>query len=233
MWKKAYFDTRAKIEASGREARWEFDRKRLFERTDYMATICQDLYDILQVRRPSAGSLMLAGGSSWDLPAARQLDALLTLVSSYPRNCFACELTADEVCGRRTSGGSGAPPQGSGVGSLPSAPHSRTRSPLAPPPPPPCLPNSFESSSSSESQSLCVLVHAVSEKNHARSPFSPQAGMPRIPVARAAWIKALAGGRPGRSSPAGGSSGGRRRVPPGWPGLGSGHRGLCRSLLQL
>ena len=50
-WKKAYFDTRAKIEASGREARWEFDRKRLFERTDYMAAICQDLCDILQVGR--------------------------------------------------------------------------------------------------------------------------------------------------------------------------------------
>uniref|UniRef100_A0A7N5KMZ2 Dynein axonemal heavy chain 10 n=1 Tax=Ailuropoda melanoleuca TaxID=9646 RepID=A0A7N5KMZ2_AILME len=49
MWKKAYFDTRAKIEASGRGARWEFDRKRLFERTDYMASICQDLCDILQV----------------------------------------------------------------------------------------------------------------------------------------------------------------------------------------
>ncbi|XP_048641449.1 dynein axonemal heavy chain 10 isoform X3 [Marmota marmota marmota] len=49
MWKKAYFDTRAKIEASGRETRWEFDRKRLFERTDYMASICQDLYDVLQV----------------------------------------------------------------------------------------------------------------------------------------------------------------------------------------
>ncbi|XP_045152663.1 dynein axonemal heavy chain 10 [Echinops telfairi] len=49
LWKKSYFDVRAKIEASGREARWEFDRKRLFERTDYMATICQDLYDILQV----------------------------------------------------------------------------------------------------------------------------------------------------------------------------------------
>uniref|UniRef100_A0A8C9J6D4 Dynein axonemal heavy chain 10 n=1 Tax=Panthera tigris altaica TaxID=74533 RepID=A0A8C9J6D4_PANTA len=48
-WKKAYFDTRAKIEASGREARWEFDRKRLFERTDYMAAICQDLCDVLQV----------------------------------------------------------------------------------------------------------------------------------------------------------------------------------------
>lgn len=49
LWKKSYFDTRAKIEASGREARWEFDRKRLFERTDYMASICQDLCDILQV----------------------------------------------------------------------------------------------------------------------------------------------------------------------------------------
>uniref|UniRef100_A0A8C5JYE8 Dynein, axonemal, heavy chain 10 n=1 Tax=Jaculus jaculus TaxID=51337 RepID=A0A8C5JYE8_JACJA len=49
MWKKSYFDIRAKIEASGREARWEFDRKRLFERTDYMATICQDLSDVLQV----------------------------------------------------------------------------------------------------------------------------------------------------------------------------------------
>lgn len=49
LWKKAYFDTRAKIEASGREARWEFDRKRLFEKTDYMSSICQDLYDVLQV----------------------------------------------------------------------------------------------------------------------------------------------------------------------------------------
>ncbi|XP_069353306.1 dynein axonemal heavy chain 10 isoform X2 [Eulemur rufifrons] len=49
LWKKAYFDIRAKIEASGREARWEFDRKRLFERTDYMASICRDLYEVLQV----------------------------------------------------------------------------------------------------------------------------------------------------------------------------------------
>ncbi|XP_060639849.2 dynein axonemal heavy chain 10-like [Anolis sagrei] len=49
IWKECYFDVRAKIEASGRDARWEFDRKRLFERTDYMATICQDLYNVLQV----------------------------------------------------------------------------------------------------------------------------------------------------------------------------------------
>lgn len=50
QWKETYFDTRAKIEASGRDARWEFDRKRLFERTDYMATICEDIYEVAQVR---------------------------------------------------------------------------------------------------------------------------------------------------------------------------------------
>lgn len=73
MWKKAYFDTRAKIEASGREARWEFDRKRLFQRTDYMAIICQDLYDILQVGR-LGHSLFNAceGGGSRDLPNRKQ-----------------------------------------------------------------------------------------------------------------------------------------------------------------
>ena len=48
-WKESYFDVRAKIEASGRDARWEFDRKRLFERTDYMASICEDLHEVATV----------------------------------------------------------------------------------------------------------------------------------------------------------------------------------------
>ena len=50
MWKSEYLEVRAKIEASGRDSRWEFDRKRLFDRTSYMANICRDLYDIAQVR---------------------------------------------------------------------------------------------------------------------------------------------------------------------------------------
>eukprot|EP00062_Callorhinchus_milii_P021625 gi/632978548/ref/XP_007905975.1/ PREDICTED: dynein heavy chain 10, axonemal [Callorhinchus milii] len=50
LWKESYFDVRARIEASGRDQRWEFDRKRLFEKTDYMITICQDLHNILQIR---------------------------------------------------------------------------------------------------------------------------------------------------------------------------------------
>ena len=49
LWKDSYFEVRAKIEASGRDSRWEFDRKKLFERTDHMATICQNLHDVAQV----------------------------------------------------------------------------------------------------------------------------------------------------------------------------------------
>lgn len=49
LWKDSYFEVRAKIEQSGRDSRWEFDRKKLFERTDYMAAICHDLHDVAQV----------------------------------------------------------------------------------------------------------------------------------------------------------------------------------------
>ena len=49
LWKESYFEVREKIETSGRDSRWEFDRKKLFERTEYMSSICQDLYDVAQV----------------------------------------------------------------------------------------------------------------------------------------------------------------------------------------
>ena len=49
LWKQSYLDVRKKIETSGRDARWEFDRKRLFDRSDYMAQICGDIYSIVQV----------------------------------------------------------------------------------------------------------------------------------------------------------------------------------------
>lgn len=49
QWKSSYFGVRAEIEESSRGPRWEFDRKRLFERTDYMASVCQDLYNVLKV----------------------------------------------------------------------------------------------------------------------------------------------------------------------------------------
>ncbi|NXF28951.1 DYH10 protein, partial [Nyctibius bracteatus] len=49
QWKRCYLAVRAQIEAYGSEQHWEFDQKRLFKKTDYMAAVCQDLYDILQV----------------------------------------------------------------------------------------------------------------------------------------------------------------------------------------
>jgi dynein heavy chain len=44
-----YFQVREKIEQSGRDQRWEFDRKKLFEKTNYMAARCGDLYEIAEV----------------------------------------------------------------------------------------------------------------------------------------------------------------------------------------
>ncbi|MEQ2198526.1 hypothetical protein XENOCAPTIV_014134, partial [Xenoophorus captivus] len=44
-----HFMRRAEIEKLGRAPRWEFDRKRLFERSDYMASVCQDLGRVFQV----------------------------------------------------------------------------------------------------------------------------------------------------------------------------------------
>lgn len=60
QWKMSYFETRAEIEKLGRAPRWEFDRKRLFERSDYVASICQDLGKVFQVSvQPHFPSLML------------------------------------------------------------------------------------------------------------------------------------------------------------------------------
>ena len=46
-WKETYMEVREKIETSG-NARWEFNRKELFDRTDYMASICGDLRGMLE-----------------------------------------------------------------------------------------------------------------------------------------------------------------------------------------
>jgi dynein heavy chain len=48
-WRDTYFKVRQKIEESGRDQRWEFDRKRLFDRTEYMSACCQDILKVAQV----------------------------------------------------------------------------------------------------------------------------------------------------------------------------------------
>ena len=49
LYKKTYFTVRERIEQSGRDQRWEFDRKKLFEQTNYMASRCTDLFEIAEV----------------------------------------------------------------------------------------------------------------------------------------------------------------------------------------
>ena len=49
MWKQSYQEVRKRIEQSGRDARWEFDRKRLFERSDHIGQICSDIFNVAQV----------------------------------------------------------------------------------------------------------------------------------------------------------------------------------------
>ena len=51
LWKSSYLEMRARIEAAGCDARWEFDRKKLFENTECIASVCNDLANIAQVVR--------------------------------------------------------------------------------------------------------------------------------------------------------------------------------------
>lgn len=49
QWKRSYLKTRLDIELSGKGVRWEFDQKRLFQNTEYIAEVCSDLYKIADV----------------------------------------------------------------------------------------------------------------------------------------------------------------------------------------
>ena len=48
-WESAYLSTRETIEQHGRDARWEFDRQRLFSKTTYMVKVLQNLKDIARI----------------------------------------------------------------------------------------------------------------------------------------------------------------------------------------
>lgn len=49
QWKQSYLKTRQNIELSGKGIRWEFDQKRLFQETEYIAKVCSDLHKIANV----------------------------------------------------------------------------------------------------------------------------------------------------------------------------------------
>ncbi|OQR86956.1 flagellar inner arm dynein 1 heavy chain alpha [Achlya hypogyna] len=49
LWHTTYMKVRERIEASGTDHRWEFDRKRLFDQTSYMSKICENLQEVATV----------------------------------------------------------------------------------------------------------------------------------------------------------------------------------------
>ncbi|KAF8569239.1 hypothetical protein P879_02503 [Paragonimus westermani] len=48
-WKEAYYTKRADIENKGRDSRWEFDKRKLFGKTDYIGTICSNIQEVAVV----------------------------------------------------------------------------------------------------------------------------------------------------------------------------------------
>jgi dynein heavy chain len=47
LWGENYFRMRKRIEDSGSDHRWEFDRKALFGKTDYMIGVCNDIVEVI------------------------------------------------------------------------------------------------------------------------------------------------------------------------------------------
>jgi len=47
-WYSSYMSVRAKIEESGTDRRWEFNRNKLFDQTQYMSKICENLLDVAE-----------------------------------------------------------------------------------------------------------------------------------------------------------------------------------------
>nr|CEL69705.1 TPA: Dynein heavy chain 10, axonemal [Neospora caninum Liverpool] len=48
-WQELYMDVRKKIEESECDRRWEFDRRKLFSRTEYMSKVCTHLREVVDV----------------------------------------------------------------------------------------------------------------------------------------------------------------------------------------
>lgn len=92
-WYKTYMTVREKIEASGTDHRWEFDRKRLFEQTNYMAKICENLHEVAMVldqfQKFLGPELKAVTGDSEGIDEVmRRVEALIDPLESVPFDIF-------------------------------------------------------------------------------------------------------------------------------------------------
>jgi len=81
LWKSSYLGMRARIEAAGYDARWEFDRKKLFENTECIASVCHDIANIAQVITNQYSRFQTSTSSP--AVAERPRDALCLSVVSF------------------------------------------------------------------------------------------------------------------------------------------------------
>ncbi|XP_012272400.1 dynein heavy chain 10, axonemal [Orussus abietinus] len=79
-WKLSYLTTRQNIEISGKGTRWEFDQRRLFKETEYIAGVCKDLNKIASVLEDFYNIFGAELKSIIDDPA--QIDAIVKRVDT-------------------------------------------------------------------------------------------------------------------------------------------------------
>jgi dynein heavy chain len=92
-WYTEYNKTKEAIFESGRDNRWEFSKKMLFDRTDYMAKRCEDLFEVAQVQdhfRNILGSkLKVVTGDAQGIDAViRRVDSLVLPIESILFDVF-------------------------------------------------------------------------------------------------------------------------------------------------
>ena len=92
-WYTEYNKTKEAIFESGRDNRWEFPKKMLFDRTDYMAKRCEDLFEVAQVQdhfRNILGSkLKVVTGDAQGIDAViRRVDSLVLPIESILFDVF-------------------------------------------------------------------------------------------------------------------------------------------------
>lgn len=96
IWHKSYLEVRERIQREGAgQRRWEFDKSRLFETTDYMASVCQDLLDATETMaqfRCFLGPELIAvtGESKEFLRLKEHVDELPTLFINLSFRIFSC-----------------------------------------------------------------------------------------------------------------------------------------------
>ena len=92
-WERTYKQVRQEIEDSARDARWEFDKKKLFTKTIYMSNRCEDLHKVAQVMMHFNNILgaelkRVTGDAVGIENVQRKVDNLRRPLESVPFNVF-------------------------------------------------------------------------------------------------------------------------------------------------